>query len=228
MIGRWGPPNGAVPDLDGASDHLLRDIGLEPAGVGPEGPGFGLLAGVCRPRRRYLLPANIPSGLPRRRITMTEAELLSIARETIAKVPHCMAITVGKDGTANARVVQPHAPDEDWTVTFLTSRTSRKAAEIEATSRLTLAYQYDPEGAYVTLVGSARLDPGPEAKAALWQDTLGRWFPRGPRDPDAVVVRLSTRRVELWSYLRGIMPEPRGLRAAVVERAPTGWTVLAP
>ena len=60
-----------------------------------------------------------------------------------------------------------------------------------------------------------------------WQASLERWFPGGPGDPQAAVVRLHTRRIELWSLGRGVMPAPQGLRAAVVERSPGGWTVRA-
>ena len=70
--------------------------------------------------------------------------------------------------------------------------------------------------------GRARLDPDPAAKAALWTPGLDEWIPAGPDDPDAVVVRLAPERMEVWSLADGIMPEPRGLRAAVLfgpERA---------
>ena len=76
----------------------------------------------------------------------TEA-LLQIAREIIAKVPACMAITIDQNGDANARVVNPKPLSEAWTVRFATDRRSRKSAEIEQSGRLTLAYQYDAEKA---------------------------------------------------------------------------------
>lgn len=75
--------------------------------------------------------------------------LLAIARETIAKVPLCFAITVGGNGEANARVVQ---------------------------------------------VGKLR-----------------------------VIVKLITDRIELWSSGRDVMPEPKGLSAAVLVRDGSGW-----
>lgn len=152
--------------------------------------------------------------------------LLRTARDIVAQVPYCMAVTPGDDGGANARVVGPFPPDGDWSVAFVTSAGSRKAAEIRRSGRLTLAYQHDRRGAYVALMGRARLDGDREAKARLWVPDLDEWFPAGRDDPDAVVVRLSTERIELWSQADGVMPEPRGLRAAVLERAGGGWRAV--
>src|SRR6516164_2428815 len=81
--------------------------------------------------------------------------LLRVARDIIAKVPACMAITVDQNGDANARVVNPKPLSEAWTVRFATDRRSRKSAEIEQSGRLTLAYQYDAGKAYVSLIEDA-------------------------------------------------------------------------
>ncbi len=149
--------------------------------------------------------------------------MLRAARATIGQVQYCFAITVGQDGAANARIIEPFPLEDDWSVTFVTSRSSRKTAEIEQTGRLTLGYQHDPEGAYVTLVGRARIDPDPNAVHGVWRDSLNLWFPDGPNDPDAVVIRFETERVELWNFAQEIMPEPKGLRAAVLDRRGADW-----
>jgi pyridoxine/pyridoxamine 5'-phosphate oxidase len=65
-------------------------------------------------------------------------DLLRIAREIIAEVPACVAITVDHDGEANARVVNAKPPSEAWTVRFATDPRSRKCREIERSGRLTL------------------------------------------------------------------------------------------
>jgi pyridoxine/pyridoxamine 5'-phosphate oxidase len=57
--------------------------------------------------------------------------LLYVAREIIGKVPSCMAITVDRNGEANARVVNPKPLSDAWTVRFATDRRSRKSEEIE-------------------------------------------------------------------------------------------------
>jgi len=152
--------------------------------------------------------------------------VLRAAREIVGRVRYCMAVTPAADGGANARVVGAFPPGEDWSVAFVTSAGSRKAAEIESAGRLTLAYQHDATGAYVALVGRGWLDADPASKARLWIPGLDEWFPAGRDDPDAVVVRFAAERIEVWSLADRIMPEPRGLRAAVLQREDGGWKAV--
>ena len=155
---------------------------------------------------------------------MDTNDLLQVAKEIIAKVSSCMAITVARNGEANARVVNPKPLSDAWTVRFATDRRSRKSEEIERSGRLTLAYQYDPEHAYVTLVGRAVINDDVAAKAANWRPESYRWHPGGPADPNVVYVDFTTERIELWSSPRGVVPDPvMGLWAAVLVRDASGW-----
>jgi general stress protein 26 len=160
---------------------------------------------------------------------MTEAimrtdDLLEIAREIIAKVPSCMAITVDGNGNANARVVNPKPLSDAWTVRFTTDRRSRKTAEIEQSGRLTLAYQYDAGKAYVALIGRAAISNDVAAKTADWKPESYRWHPGGPADPNVVYVDFIADRIEIWSSPHDVVPDPvRGLWAAVLVREEPGW-----
>jgi general stress protein 26 len=73
------------------------------------------------------------------------------------------------------------------------------------------------------LEGRPTLIDDVEVKRSLWKDNSYRWFPGGPEDPNVVLVELSTERIELWSSGRDVMPEPKGLSAAVLERDNAGW-----
>jgi general stress protein 26 len=151
-------------------------------------------------------------------------ELLRIAHEVIERTPNCMAITVGADGDANARVVQTSKLSKDWSLHFMTDRRSRKAVEIERTGRLTLAYQDDPGGAYVTLIGSAAIVDDVASKEAIWRPASLRWHPGGPTDPNVVLVDFVAERIELWSSPHAVIPDPqRGLWAAALTRGSAGW-----
>jgi general stress protein 26 len=155
---------------------------------------------------------------------MQPDELLRIAREIIANVPSCMAITVDRNGDANARVVNPQPLSDTWTVRFSTHRGSRKSAEIKQSGRLTLAYQYDAGGAYVSLIGRATVGEDLPAKIAHWNPLAEKWFPGGPTDPNVVYVELVAERIELWSGPQGVVPDPaRGLWAATLTREGSGW-----
>jgi general stress protein 26 len=154
---------------------------------------------------------------------MSTEDLLFIARETVAQVTWCFAITAGEDGEINARLVQIGRLADDWSTRFLTDRRSRKVAEIERSGRLTLAYQHDPDRAYVTLVGRAEVVGDVEAKRAIWRPEMHRFHPGGPEDPNNVIARFTTDRIEMYSGARDVAPEPKGFSAAVLVRTGSGW-----
>src|SRR5215467_2053823 len=83
--------------------------------------------------------------------------LLLLARETVSAVPTCLAITIDENGDANARAINPSKPTEEWTVRFMTDRRTRKFGEIARTGRMTFVYYHQAGGAYVTLIGLARI-----------------------------------------------------------------------
>jgi general stress protein 26 len=155
---------------------------------------------------------------------MDTDRLLQIARDIIAKVPSCMAITVDQHGDANARVVNPRPLSDAWTVRFATHLKSRKCREVEQSGRLTLAYQYDAESSYVTLVGHAVITHDLAAKVATWRPDSYRLYPGGPADPNVVYVDFIAERIEIWSSSRDVIPDPaKGLWAAVLVRNGSAW-----
>ena len=154
---------------------------------------------------------------------MDSDALLHIARETIEKLKFCFACTLAEDGTVNARVIQPGKLAEDWSVRFMTLRSTRKIQEMERTGRLTLGYLYEPEGTHVTLLGRPRIIDDVAAKRAVWGPAADEWYSGGPEDPNVVLVELATERIELWSKAHDVMPEPRGFSSAVLERHGEGW-----
>jgi general stress protein 26 len=160
----------------------------------------------------------------------TVEQILLVAKETTAKVPYCWVATADQRGGANARVVQPffsQLNQDGWVVRFLTSRSSRKAAEIASSGRISLGFQYDPELACVTLVGAARLIEDRTFVQDQWRPEWNTFFPKGPSDPDAVIVEVTVERIEMWNLLRKIAIPPNGLRAATLQRAASGgWKSL--
>ena len=155
---------------------------------------------------------------------MDATELLRIARATIDAVPTCLAITVDRNGEANARAVNTSKLTEDWTLRFMTDRRTRKFSEIARTGRLTLIYSDVAGGAYVTLIGQATIADDPEVKQRIWQPASFKWHPGGPTDPNVVIVEFTAERIETWNTPQGIVPDPtQGLWAAVLIREDWGW-----
>lgn len=158
---------------------------------------------------------------------MTSESLLELARGLINEVPFCVMATQGGDGDANARIVQPRPLRADWTVDVLTNRRCRKVREVECAGRLTLLYQHDKDRSYVTLLGPAQIVDDVDFKRSVWTEAHYRWNPLGPDDPETIYLRLATERIELWSAVHGVTPEPKGYSAAVLMRVAEGWRVSA-
>jgi general stress protein 26 len=150
---------------------------------------------------------------------------LAVAREIVAKVKNCWLVTVASDGQANARVVAPIAGvpgDRDWTFWVLTSKGSRKVAEIRNHGRVTLGYQYDPESAYVTLVGHASIVNDRMQISKRWETSWNRVFAAEADDPDAIFLRIEVDRIELFNLARKITPAPFCKRCLVLVRDRSG------
>jgi len=154
---------------------------------------------------------------------MDTGHLLTIARKLIDDLTFCFAITAGESGDSNARIVQPRKLQDDWSIDVLTNRRCRKVREIEASGRMTLAWQHDADRSYVTLIGRAVIVEDLELKRAIWSPAADRWNPGGPEDPDVVFARFATERIELWSAVHDVMPPPTGYSAAVLIRDGAGW-----
>jgi len=109
-----------------------------------------------------------------------DAALLA-AKELIDKHTHCFAITVGENLEANARIARVREVRDDWSVRFMTNRMCRKVREIERTSKLTLAYEDDPDFAHVTLIGRPVIIGDREVIRSLWQPDSYKFHPRNTR-----------------------------------------------
>src|ERR1700722_142060 len=142
-----------------------------------------------------------------------------------AKVSNCWVVTADPAGGANARVVQPffsQLDQDDCVVRFLTSASSRKAAEIASSRKIALGYQCDQEQAYVMLVGAASIIDDRGYLREQWRAEWEAYFPKGPSDVDAVIVEVAVERTEMMKLARGIAAPPNGLRPASLQRAASG------
>jgi general stress protein 26 len=150
--------------------------------------------------------------------------LLRLARETVDAVPTCLAITIDSNGDANARAINTSKLTDEWTLRFMTDRRTRKVGEIAQRGRMTLVYYHEAGGAYVTLVGRARIIEDVAVKQEVWRPANFKWHPGGPTDPNVVLVEFVAERIETWNTPGQIVPDPtKGLWAAVLTRDANGW-----
>jgi general stress protein 26 len=154
--------------------------------------------------------------------------LLAAAHKTIVEVPFCWVVTPTPDGLgANARIVkaQPGGDSADfWTRWFLTPRTGRKAAQIRATGRVTLAYQHHSGNAYVALAGPAELVDDREEVDSRFRGSVYD-DPQGVTAASLIAVKVTTDHLEL--HVRGVTAEPWGRGRTLLDRDTNGMWRLA-
>lgn len=135
-------------------------------------------------------------------IVSDDASRIAAARRVMIETRYCALITVGEDGQPQARTIDPSPPDARMVVWFVTNPGTRKVRQIERDSRVTLYYFDERSSAYVTLIGTARVVAGSEAK----QRWLEKWTPFYPGGAAAAVLfEVTPRRIEIVDVARGIL-----------------------
>jgi general stress protein 26 len=155
------------------------------------------------------------------------SRLLAGAAKTVASVRYCWLATEAGSPRLRPMGRVPNDPGEDeWTIRFLTDGRSRKAADMRRAGEVVILFQHDPDLAFVTLIGKAALNESASEVRERWKPAYDAYFPTETDRASAIFVEVEVERMELW--IRGVTPEPFGLRATVLERdAGVGWRVVA-
>ena len=155
--------------------------------------------------------------------------LLAGAQGIIASVPYCWLVSRG-DKSVGARPmgrILPGESDDDWTIRFLTDLRSSKIADLRQNPTVSLIFQNERDDAFVSVTGAARLIETTSEIRSLWKEGAhARHFPTETDRASAGFIEVTTERLELW--IRGVTPEPFGLRTTILQRDPLGsWHVAA-
>jgi general stress protein 26 len=119
--------------------------------------------------------------------------LRAIAREFRA----AMLVTVAEDGHFHGRPMTVAEIDEDvGAIWFITSREHESFREVARDARAIVTMQ--SKDAYVQWSGRASLVDDPLRVHEVWSPSLCAWFPKGPEDPDVVLVRVDVEVGEYW------------------------------
>lgn len=147
----------------------------------------------------------------------------------IASAAYCWLLTRTENGVRSRPMGRILAgQDEDaWTLRFLTNLRSKKAEEVRRFDNVALIFQKDDEEAYIALGGVARLIDAKQDVEALWNEkAYGRHFPTDDERLNAGFVEVKVAHMELW--IRGLTPEPFGVRPTILERDSNGsWRCTA-
>lgn len=157
------------------------------------------------------------------------ARFLTAAAKAITNIRYCWLATKVEAGRINARPMgrTPRDVDEDeWIIRFVTDGRSRKVSEILRAGDVAVIFQRDDDEAYLALTGSATLRTGASDDRRCWRESYNVYFPGEEDRRNAAFIEVQVDQMELW--IRGVTPEPFGLRPTVLERDEAGrWRLIA-
>jgi len=81
---------------------------------------------------------------------------------------------------------------------FLTDRRAAKDDEIEGFPKICLTFVYPKEKVYLSVSGKASVARDTERARSLWNEEQQAWWPRGPSDPNVLVIQFRPERAEIW------------------------------
>ena len=145
---------------------------------------------------------------------MRSARYCWLATATEAEAPHVRPM---------GRLLNDPGEDQ-WKIRFLTNGRSHKAADMRRASEVTIVFQHDPDLAFVSLIGKAALRENAFETRDRWKPAYDVYFPSEAERANAIFAAVEAQRMELW--IRGVTPEPFGLRATVLERDAGGWRLI--
>lgn len=156
-------------------------------------------------------PAQPPAATPQVAAAPLP-DVLTVAKRLMAEAHYAFLITLGADGRAESRIVDPFPPEVDWTVWLATNPVTRKVGQIRANPHATLSYWDAGSMGYVTLIGDATLVDDPAEKAKHWKPEWKQFYADENRGADYLLIRFVPLRLELVSHADGLVNDPRTWR----------------
>ena len=152
--------------------------------------------------------------------------LLAGAAKAIGSVRFCwLATAAGTDGHLRPMGRLPNeVGDDEWMIRFVSDGRSNKASEMRRDSKVTIIFQNEPDEAFVSLIGAATLRKRASEDSEHWKKAYEVFFPSELDRANAIFIEVDVQRMELW--IRGVTPEPFGLRATVLQRDAGGWHLI--
>jgi len=119
--------------------------------------------------------------------------------ELIREVQVAMMVTLDEQGQMRGRPMRAVSLKEfSGTLWFFTSQPTPKTTEIQHDDRVLLAYSDPSSQNYVSLSGSAQVIRDTAKRKELWSEPLRTWFPKGPDDPHAALLKVEVEGAEYW------------------------------
>ncbi len=111
-----------------------------------------------------------------------EQKILQVARNIMSRAYFGSLITINKEGSAKARLMEPFAPEKNFVIYLATNPKSRKVHEIQHNHQATLHYIDEPRTGYVSLYGKIFIETNDSVIKAHWKKGWEKFYPHKNKD----------------------------------------------
>lgn len=115
----------------------------------------------------------------------------------MARRHSCMLVDMD-GGRLRARPMAPVAKPEDGAVWFVTDAASSKDDEIQRNPQVCLTFADEGDRFYLSVSGEAEVLRDREKLRQIWSSAMEAYFPNGPDDPDALLLKVTPVQAEMW------------------------------
>lgn len=111
-------------------------------------------------------------------------------RELVGPYKFVAFTTIGANGMPNTRPMATQEAEPDMDLWFAARLDSEKVEELRKNPKVGLYYLNPENWHYVSVGGTVEIIQDQERFKRYWEDSWRQWFPQGPDDPEAVLLKV--------------------------------------
>ena len=142
-------------------------------------------------------------------------ESIEKLRELLHEIDFCMLTTIA-DGKLRSRPMSTQKFEFDGDLWFFTDANTHKVEEIEADSRVCVAYSQPDDNKFVSVSGQGEISNDRAKMEELWNPILKAWFPEGLGQPTLRLLRVRVEEAEYWDSSSSTVVQLAGFVKAMV------------
>ena len=145
----------------------------------------------------------------------TREESIEKLKGLIEDIDFAMLTTIN-GGHLRSRPMSTQEYEGSDVLWFFTSDETHKVDEIEADSRVNVAYSKPDDNVYVSISGRASISKDRAKMEELWNPVLKAWFPDGLEDPTICLLKVNIEEAEYWDSPNSKLVQLAGFVKAIV------------
>ncbi len=137
-------------------------------------------------------------------------------KSRIKAIRFAMFTTTDEQGRLVSRPMTNQEMDAEGNLWFFTSTQTELWENIAAHPQVNLSFAEPEDNVYVSISGRAERVVDRERIRAMWNPAVQAWFPAGPDDPHAMLVRVVSDSAEYWDSTASSMVQLYNMAKAVL------------